>query len=412
MIRLAEVTLENEMDVVLSGQKFLKITELLHLNLSTRSTFASAVSEVVRVMTEHTDNGVLQLGIEEKDRRHKLVCKVYYPAEEAPIDPEQFMYAKKLVPFFDSFKSGNKIFIEFSIGLPRSMNLDKMKILKIAGVLEQNGPVSPYEILKISKNELTLKAEMQEAELRASKVMNDLKSEFISMASHELKTPITILKAYGQLALSPKVKTVEQAQSIVEKMNAQCVKLSTLALQLLDSAKIEIGQLEYNITRVDFSTYLQQTIEDLKHLVPHHELLIACEETADIEVDQLRLEQVLSNLLSNAAKYSETGSRIQLRTKKDDVKKAIIFSIKDEGIGISPEGISKIFQKFHREPEVISKHSGLGMGMYIAAKIVDAHGGEIWVESTAGEGATFHVSLPFAQKLEESPQISHSLNTL
>ena len=395
MIRLAEVTLENEMDVVLSGQKFLKITELLHLNLSTRSTFASAVSEVVRVMTEHTDNGVLQFGIVEQDRRQKLICKICYPAGEPPIDPELFMYAKKLVPFFDTYKTTDKIIIEFSIGLPKSLELNKVKIQKIAEALEQNGPVSPYEILKISKNELTLKAELQEAELRASKVMNELKSEFISMASHELKTPITILKAYGQLALSPKVKTVEQAQSIVEKMNAQCVKLSTLALQLLDSAKIEIGQLEYKMTPVDFVGYLQQTIEDLRHLIPHHHLLVDCADNSIILVDQLRMEQVLSNLLSNAGKYSEPGTNIHLCTKNDYEKKVLIFSIRDEGIGISPEGITKIFQKFHREPEVISKHSGLGMGMYIAAKIVDAHGGDIWVESTTGEGSTFHISLPF-----------------
>lgn len=396
MIRLAEVTLENEMDVVLSGQKFLKITELLHLNLSTRSTFASAVSEVVRVMTEHTDNGILHLGIEEKDRRHKLICKICYPAEEAAIDPEQFMYAKKLVPFFETFTAGEKITIEFSIGLPRSLNLNRVKIYKIAEALEQNGPVSPYEILKISKNELTLKAELQEAELRASKVMNELKSEFISMASHELKTPITILKAYGQLALSPKVKTVEQAQSIVEKMNVQCMKLSTLALQLLDSAKIEIGQLEYNMAPVDFGHYIQHTVEDLKHLIPDHQLIINCEETSMIVIDELRLEQVLSNLISNAAKYSEPGTKIHLKTVNDFTNNTLILSIKDEGIGISPEGLTKIFQKFHREPEVISKHSGLGMGMYIAAKIVDSHGGKIWAESAVGEGSTFHVSLPFA----------------
>lgn len=304
MIRLAEVTLENEMDVVLSGQKFLKITELLHLNLSTRSIFASAISEVVRVMTEHTDNGVLCIGIEELDRRYKLVCRVSYPAAEEPIDPSNFIYAKKLVPFFETSESDGKIAVEFSIGLPKSLNLNRSKIIQISSMLEQNGPLSAYEILKISKNELFLKAEMQEAELQASKVMNELKSEFISMASHELKTPITILKAYGQLALSPKVKTVEQAQSIVQKMNAQCSKLSTLALQLLDSAKIEIGKLEYEMFDLDFITYLRQKLDDLQHLIPNHELVMNCEDTNIIAIDELRLEQVLSNLLSNAAKYS------------------------------------------------------------------------------------------------------------
>lgn len=396
MIKLAEVTLENEMDVVLSGQKFLKITELLHLNLSTRSTFASAISEVVRVMTEHTDNGVLQIGIDEQDPRFKLFCKVCYPSDEQSIDPSNFLYARKLVPFFDTSRSSDKFSVEFSIGLPKSLNLNKAKIVQIANMLNQNGPVSPYEILKISKNELFLKAEMQEAELRASKVMNELKSEFISMASHELKTPITILKAYGQLALSPKVKTVEQAQSIVQKMNAQCANLSTLALQLLDSAKIEIGQLEYEMLAMDFREYLQQRVEDLQHLIPNHELVINCYETSVILLDQLRLEQVLSNLLSNAAKYSADGTKVHLKTHVDNSKKELTLSIKDEGIGISPEGISKIFQKFYREPDVVSKHSGLGMGMYIAAKIVAAHGGKIWVESALGNGSTFHVSLPFS----------------
>jgi signal transduction histidine kinase len=399
MIRLAEVTLENEMDVVLSGQKFLKITELLHLNLSTRSIFASAISEVVRVMTEHTDNGILSIGIHEVDRRYKLTCQVSYPATEETIDPGHFVYAKKLVPFFETSSSNDKKSVEFSIGLPKSLNLSRAKILEILSMLEQNGPLSPYEILKISKNELFLKAEMQEAELRASKVMNELKSEFISMASHELKTPITILKAYGQLALSPKVKTVEQAQSIVQKMNAQCSKLSTLALQLLDSAKIEIGKLEYEMFELDFSDYLRQKIDDLQHLIPKHELVMNCEETSLISMDELRLEQVLSNLLSNAAKYSNEGTKIYLQTRNDLPAKTLTLSVRDEGIGISEEGISKIFNKFYREPDVINKHSGLGMGMYIASKIVHDHGGRIWAESALGNGSTFHICLPFAVKV-------------
>jgi signal transduction histidine kinase len=398
MIGLAEVTLENEMDVVLSSQKFLKITELLHLNLSTRSTFASAISEVVRVMTEHTDNGVLSIGIKEIERRYTLFAKVSYPSNEQAIDPANFMYARKLVPFFETSRVNDQICVEFSIGLPKSLLLNKMKILEIVDMLSLNGPVSPYEVVKISKNELYQKAELQEAELRASKVMNELKSEFISMASHELKTPITILKAYGQLALSPKIKSLEQAQLIVEKMNAQCSKLSTLALQLLDSAKIEIGQLEYEMLAVDFNEYLKKSIDDLQHLTPNHTLLLDFDETQVILMDQLRLEQVLSNLLSNAAKYSNEGTKIQISTHIDFALNLLTFSVKDEGIGISPEGISKIFQKFYREPEVLSKHSGLGMGMYIASKIVLAHGGEIWAESALGDGSTFHVSLPFIRK--------------
>lgn len=397
MIKLADVTLESEMDILLSGQKFIKITELLHLSLSTKSTFASAISEVVRVMTDHTDNGLLSLGILEQGNRFKLICKVKHPASEDRIDPEQFHYARKLVPFFDIYSKGFYSVVEFSIGLPKSMNLDLAKIKLIANALKDNGPVSPYEVLKINKLELFQKAELQGEELRAIKILNDLKSEFISMASHELKTPITILKAYGQLALSKKVQSLEQVQTIVARMNSQSTKLAALALQLLDSAKIEIGNLEYELVSMDFNAYLLKMIEDLKHLVPHHFVVTQLCGPCILLIDELRIEQVVSNLLSNAAKYSEPGTNIHIYTNLDASKTNLILSISDEGIGISEAGIAKIFDKFYREPAVVSKHSGLGMGMYIASKIVAFHKGKIWVESEPGKGSTFHFSLPLRE---------------
>lgn len=394
MIRLAEVTLESEMDLVLSNQKFIKIAEKLQLSLSTRSTFASAISEVVRVLTDHTDNGVLNIGIEEEDRRHQLVCRIFYPAEETRIDEVLFHFAKKLVPLFRTYSKDNLYYVLFSIGLPKSKNLDREKIYKINQELGNVGPLSTYEELKNTKNVLFEKAKLQNEELKASKYLNDLKSEFISMASHELKTPITILKAYGQLGLSSKVKTLEQAQIIIEKMNAQCAKLSTLALQLLDSAKIENGQLEYKMTETDLNLFLLKTIEDLEYLIPTHTIVTNFTCTQNVLIDQLRIEQVLSNLLSNAAKYSDGGTNIHVSTDLDLDEKRMIVSIKDQGIGISEDGLDKIFDKFHREPEVMGKQSGLGMGMYIASQIIHAHGGKIWVVSKKGTGSTFFITLP------------------
>ncbi|MDB5021690.1 MAG: ATP-binding region ATPase domain protein [Pedobacter sp.] len=394
MIKLGEVTLESEMDILLSSQKFSRITDLLHLSLSTRSTFASAISEVVRVMTDHTDNGLLAIGISEEGGRFKLICNVKYPSSENGIEPEQFHYARKLVPFFDTYLKDECFVVALSIGLPRSMNLDLVKIRMIATALQESGPVSAYELLKISKNELYQKTELQGEELKAAMVLNDLKSEFISMASHELKTPITILKAYGQLALSKKVQTLEEVQTIVMRMNSQSAKLSALALQLLDSAKIEIGNLEYEMMSVDLNSYLLKIIEDLKHLVPDHSVKTQLCNTCALTIDKLRIEQVVSNLISNAAKYSEKGTSIHIYTNIDLAKTNMILSISDEGIGISKAGMLKIFDKFYREPTVISKQSGLGMGMYIASKIVASHGGKIWVESDLGKGSTFYFSLP------------------
>jgi signal transduction histidine kinase len=399
MIKLAEVMLESEMDILLCGQKFNRITELLYLSLSTKSTFASAISEVVRVMTDHTDRGKLVIGIVEEDQRHKLECNIQYPSEEGRVDEDSFHYAKKLVPFFDFSMKDDYYCVEFSIGLPKSTKLDRAKVKAIAAALDESGPVSPYEVLKISKNELFQKAELQGQELEAFKMLNDLKSEFISMASHELKTPITIIKAYGQLALSGKMQTLEQVQTIVARMNAQSSKLAALALQLLDSAKIEIGNLEYEMIPLNFNPYLLKIIEDLKQVIPDHDFILELCDSCTILIDPIRIEQVLNNLLSNAAKYSEKGSKIYINTVIDPGKGMLTFSIADLGIGISEEGIAKIFEKFYREPAVVSKHSGLGMGMYIASKIIDAHGGKIWVESALGKGSSFHFSIPLPKPM-------------
>src|SRR5690606_10053105 len=123
-----------------------------------------------------------------------------------------------------------------------------------------------------------------------------------------------ILKAYGQLALSSKITTLSQVQTIVEKMNSQCTKLSLLALQLLDSAKIENGQLEYAMASTDFNSFLHKAIDDLKYLIPGHHIITDMSESLQISIDPLRMEQVLSNLLSNAAKYSENGTEILVKT--------------------------------------------------------------------------------------------------
>ena len=397
MITLIEVTLESEMDLVLSNQKFFKVAALLRLSLSTKSTFASAISEVVRIMTDHTDNAVLNVGIKEENRRYKLICKVFYPKYVGRVDEGLFLYAKKLVPFFDTYTIDSTNFVEFSIGLPNSLNLDAFKLNGLSAVLKNAGPISSYEELKNSKKELFEKSEIQEEELRASKFLNDLKSEFISMASHELKTPITILKAYGQLALSGKIKTLEEAQSLVKRMDVQITKLSLLALQLLDTAKIENGKLEYEMVNIDLNPYLIKVIEDLSHLVPNHRIITELGETRNLNFDKLRIEQVLSNLLSNAAKYSEQGTDIYIRTFIESGHNMMTLAVSDTGIGISEEGLSKIFDKFHREPEVLKKQSGLGMGMYIASKIINAHDGKIWAESKHGAGSTFYISLPIVK---------------
>jgi len=120
-----------------------------------------------------------------------------------------------------------------------------------------------------------------------------------------------------------------------------------------------------------------------------------------VKLDRERMDQVFTNLVSNAGKYSKTGSRVVIKTKVCD-KGILTVSITDEGIGMSADSVEKIFQKFHRDKQVIKGYSGLGMGLYIASEIVNDHGGKIWVKSVENVGSTFFFSLPGIDSTNES----------
>lgn len=393
MTEVIQINLENEMDVSLAYQKTLKIADLLKLTMSARTTFATTVSEVTRVIIDYTDTGILTLGFIEADRRFQLAASIVYLNNEQPIDADKFHYARKLVPVLSTTRQGNYQRIQFSIMLPRSIELSAKKILSLQSEVNSSIFGNAYENIKHKILKLNENVVFTTGELNDSRKVIDQKNEYISMASHELKTPITVLRAYTQIALSDKMKSVKQIQELVKKIDIQCTKLSLLALQLLDTAKIENGELDYDMQQTNLHTYLKRVITDLSYVLPDHKLEIdIANSDIEINIDTLRIEQVLSNLLSNAAKYSKTGTTVKLYTTI--AANQIIISIKDEGIGIAADSIDKVFNKFYRDKEVIHSYSGLGMGMFIAAKIVAGHKGNLWIESILDKGSTFHFSLP------------------
>ena len=393
MIEVIQINLENEMDISLAHQKTLKIADLLNLSMSARTTFATTVSEVTRVVIEYTDNGILSLGFIETDRRFQLVACITYLNNLYPLNTEKFHYARKLVPILDISEQGKRQLVKFAISLPRSIELSTDKILSIQSEVNSSIFGNAYENIKHKILKLNENVVFTTGELKDSRKVIDLKNEYISMASHELKTPITVLRAYTQIALSDKMKSVAQIQELVKKIDIQCTKLSLLALQLLDTAKIENGELDYDMQVTDLYAYLNRTIADLSYILPEHHLETDLSgSNIEIKIDALRIEQVISNLLGNAAKYAKPGTTVKLYTTL--AANQIIISIQDHGIGISAESLPKVFNKFYRDQQVIPSYSGLGMGMFIAAKIVSGHKGNIWVDSTLGEGTTFHFSLP------------------
>ena len=220
------------------------------------------------------------------------------------------------------------------------------------------------------------------------------KDDFISIASHELKTPVTSAKAYTQL-LALRFQKAGDARSaeLLGKMDGQLNRLTKLIADLLDETKIEGGKLQLQLTTFDYGTLVTEVVEEVQRTTTHH--TITCELAPAIGVtgDRERIGQVLTNLLTNAVKYSPRADRVVVRTALGEGE--IITSVRDFGLGIAKEKQGKVFDRFFRiEGKEHETYPGLGLGLYISAEIVRRHHGRIWVESEEGRGSTFAFALP------------------
>ncbi|RYZ45232.1 MAG: HAMP domain-containing histidine kinase, partial [Sphingobacteriales bacterium] len=233
---------------------------------------------------------------------------------------------------------------------------------------------------------------------RQSRIIDEKKTEFISVASHEIKTPITIIKAYTQIAKTMGDQCSPEVSELLSKVDVQTNKLLSLIHQLLDISKIENGNLAYSKEAVSLNLFVQDMVTVISNVVPEHKLHVSLGDDVTISIDRLRMEQVFSNLIVNAAKYSRGATSININASNDRPGYATI-SVQDYGIGMSAKSMESIFNKFYRDEDVMTTHSGLGMGLYIASKIISDHGGEIWAESTEGGGSTFYFTIPEAASL-------------
>ena len=229
-------------------------------------------------------------------------------------------------------------------------------------------------------------------------VAEQRKDEFIGIASHELKTPITTVKVYLQLLQ----KMVESGKSNkigvhLEKMDSQVDKLTKLVSDLLDISKIQAEKLEFNKTNFKIDDLVREIVEMLKGTIPTHSIIKKLEAKRSAYGDRDRIGQVLINLITNAAKYSPKADRIVIST---NVKNGFaIVSVQDFGIGISAEHQDKVFNRFFRVEGIHEKtYPGFGMGLFISAEIIHRHGGTISVASKPGKGSTFSFTVPLEKK--------------
>ena len=394
MIEIITISLENEMDLVLAHRRSMKVAERVGLTMATQTTFATAVSEIARTVIEHTNKGMLFIGLEQNKTRYTLVATITYDSDiRFNNNDSGYFYAQKLVPEFLQSEGGDHNRIDMKFAVPRSLKLDSAKIAVIKRNFNAEEPINAYD--EIKQRNLTLRslAEQKEEELRQSRIIDEKKTEFISVASHEIKTPITIIKAYTQVAKGLRDQCSEQVGAILDKVDIQTTKLLSLIQQLLDISKIENGNLQYIKEEVEFNVFVAEMADVIRYIYPHHTITTHLCDNLPVYIDRIRMEQVFSNLLGNAAKYSKKHTQIVIKCTNNNDGMAQI-SITDQGIGMSQETIRSIFDKFYRDKDVVKTHSGLGMGLYVASKIIVDHGGKIWVESSEGKGSTFYFDLP------------------
>ncbi len=226
------------------------------------------------------------------------------------------------------------------------------------------------------------------------KKLEQQKEDFISIASHELKTPVTSIKAYTELLhdMFNEADDVESA-NLMEKLDVQVDRLIELINALLDTSKIDEGELILNPEEFDLNKLVKERVEDLQRLSSAHRLIISTNKETFITADRERIGQVLTNFISNAIKYSPNGGDVTITWKQN--KDTTEISVSDEGIGISEEVQQKVFDRFFRVKNAqLQNYPGMGLGLYITANIIYRHGGKIWVKSTPGKGSVFYFSLP------------------
>ena len=297
---------------------------------------------------------------------------------------------------------------------------------KVLGLLEESGRLRNYEvnlkrkdgtlyyaILNIEIEEMEGKkflitniqdiTEIKRAEEKL-KELNKLKSELLRRTSHELKTPLVSIKGFSDLLLEVHREQLDDyILNTIEEIKKGCVRLETLITDILKTSELESGTIKLNKTEENLSFLIRYCVNELKGLykLRNHKVRANIPDNLMVTFEKEQIHQVISNLLSNSIKFTPPNGEIEINSKT--VNNFIVISIKDNGIGFAEEEKDKIFKQFGKIErfglgyDVISE--GTGLGLYISKKIIELHGGDIWMETEGkNKGSTFYFSLPIKEK--------------
>jgi len=265
-------------------------------------------------------------------------------------------------------------------------------------------PFTPEQLRIIIRRGLERRELIQEAEsLRRDKKL--IEENFITMVTHQLRSPLVAVQQYFEVLLAGMAGEVQEKQKeMIQRASDRLEGLLNLINDWLDVARLNEGQIVDKIKPLPLSNLLKKLVEDMQPLTKENEVSLeigSCSENDLVQGDEETLEQVFSNLITNAIRYNKPNGRVTISIKENE--DFIAAEVQDTGIGIAKEHLPFIFDQFYRVSRSESqKVKGTGLGLSIAKKIVDAHGGTIQVTSELGKGSTFTVLLPKAEKDKRS----------
>jgi signal transduction histidine kinase len=254
------------------------------------------------------------------------------------------------------------------------------------------------DLIALAIENARLRQELHET--RAMEEANRFKAELISTLAHEMRTPLTSIKGYSTALLMEGVQFDPQAQQqFLEIIDQECDVLQDLIHDLLESSVIDAGLLQLEPQPVRLARLAHNVVDDLGHRTQSCRFMVDFVPGFPIvDADPRRIEQVLRNLLDNAIKYSPQGGLIVVQGEASGSH--VTVSVADQGVGIAPEDLNRLFEKFFRARSGLARHVvGSGLGLPIARTIVESHGGQIWAESRVGQGSTFYFTLPVCSPL-------------
>jgi len=225
--------------------------------------------------------------------------------------------------------------------------------------------------------------------------LNRAKSEFVSIVSHEFRTPLTGIQGFSEMMRDEQL-SLEEMREYAGDINKDVQRLNRMINEMLDLDRMESGRMTIHPERLDFNTVVDDAASRVRPNAPNHTLTLDLQpDLPQIQADRDRMTQVASNLLNNAVKYSPTGGRITLSTRAEGDQ--LLFDVRDEGLGIPKDALETIFERYSRVDSQATKDiQGTGLGLPIVRQIVQLHGGRVWAESELGRGSVFHVALPLA----------------